>query len=84
MKVQLKFLICSLPMITSFAYLREKTNFANALTMLQFFEGISGLCIHLSKSGIVGINIEDHLLHDLASVADCGTLDWSMMCLCAP
>ena len=51
-------------------------SFVNILTILGFYEAISGLKINLAKSGLVGINVDNHILNAFASLAGCQVLQW--------
>ena len=42
------------------------------------FLSVFGLCINLSKSSLIGINIEDQFLEDLAGMAGCAILEWPL------
>ena len=65
------YLICSL-LTTPFLFLEnDKDNFLNALSIFQVFELSSKLKMDLSKSNLVGINVDSHDLSNKASLTGC-------------
>ena len=46
------------------------------LSLLQIFEVVLGLRINLSKCGLVGINVEDDLVRQLAEMVGCEVSTW--------
>ena len=65
------YLICSL-LTTPFLFLEnDKDNFLNALSIFQIFELSSKLKMDLSKSNLVGINVDSHDLSNKASLTGC-------------
>lgn len=54
----------------------NNTSITNGLTLMKVFEHISGLHIHMTKSGLVGINVAHSIVCNLAEVIGCATLSW--------
>ena len=50
--------------------------FFNYLAILEVFGSMSGLRVNLRKSIILGINIEDDLIHNLATITTCEVGVW--------
>ena len=63
---------------------KDKYNFLNVLSLLQIFESIFGLHNNLGKSGLIGINVEDHFLEDLSNLVGCAIMDWPLTYLGVP
>ena len=58
--------------------------FLNILRLLEVFGSVSGLQVNLSKSTLLGINIDDDMLQNLASLSGCEVGAWPIKYLGLP
>ena len=66
-------------------FMEANRNFLlNYLAILEVFGSISGLRVNLRKSIILGINIEDDLIHNLATITGCEVGVWPISYLGLP
>ncbi|PON31455.1 hypothetical protein PanWU01x14_369730, partial [Parasponia andersonii] len=62
----------------------DQENFKNLLQVLEVFCSISSLCINMAKSTLLGINVDEELVHSLADSSGCKVGNWPIKYLGMP